>query len=75
MDYLLRDVYHSLRGNTVKFSLKTEYMPIVGFFFKVSKIPIKAHNVRDRIHDAIDLHKPELKMIIYKPKLFKRFFL
>ena len=41
MDYLLRDMYHSLRGNTVKFSLKTEYMPIVGFFFKVTSTPIK----------------------------------
>ena len=35
MDYLLRDVYHSLKGNTLKFSVNIEYMPIVGFFFNV----------------------------------------
>ena len=37
MDYLLRDVYHNLRGTTVKLSLNAEVMPIVGFFFKVTR--------------------------------------
>jgi len=36
MDYLLRDMYFGLAGNTVKISLNAEYMPIVGYFFKVN---------------------------------------
>jgi hypothetical protein len=43
MDYLLRDVHHSLRGNALKFSVKAEYMPIVGFFFKVPFLVNLAH--------------------------------
>jgi len=35
MEYLVRDVHFGLRGNTVKISLSIEYMPIVGYFFKV----------------------------------------
>lgn len=35
MDYLVRDVHHGLKGNTIKISLNIEYMPIVGPFFKV----------------------------------------
>lgn len=40
-DYLVRDVYHSFRGNTLKFSVNAEYMPIVGFFFKVTPTQIR----------------------------------
>ena len=35
MDYLVRDVYKGFKGNTIKITLNVEYMPIVGFFFKV----------------------------------------
>lgn len=35
MDYLVRDVHHGLRGNTIKISLNVEYMPIAGIFFNV----------------------------------------
>jgi hypothetical protein len=35
MEYLLRDVHFGLRGNTVNISLNLEYMPYVGYFFKV----------------------------------------
>jgi hypothetical protein len=41
MDYLVRDVYKGFRGNTIKISLNVEYMPIVGFFFKVFSIIMK----------------------------------
>lgn len=35
MDYLVRDVHNSFRGAPLKFTVNVEYMPIVGFFFKV----------------------------------------
>lgn len=34
----MRDVHHGLKGNKLKVSLNVEYMPFVGFFFKVSFI-------------------------------------
>ena len=37
MDYLVRDVHHGLRGNTVTISLNVEYMPIAGIFFNVAE--------------------------------------
>jgi hypothetical protein len=41
MDYLVRDVYKGFKGNTIKITLNVEYMPIVGFFFKVLTIFIE----------------------------------
>lgn len=41
MDYLVRDVYKGFKGNTIKITLNVEYMPIVGFFFKVLSIFIE----------------------------------
>jgi hypothetical protein len=41
MDYLVRDVYKGFKGNTIKITLNVEYMPIVGFFFKVLSILIE----------------------------------
>jgi hypothetical protein len=36
MDYLVRDVHFAFRGANLTFSVNVEYMPIVGFFFKVA---------------------------------------
>jgi hypothetical protein len=39
VEYLVRDVYHHLRGTTVKASVNIEYMPIAGIFFNVPPSP------------------------------------
>lgn len=39
IEYLVRDVYHHLRGTTVKASVNIEYMPIAGIFFNVPLFP------------------------------------
>ncbi len=35
IQYNVRDVHRKLRGKTVNITLNAEYMPTVGFFFKV----------------------------------------
>lgn len=35
MKYPFRDVYNKLRGQTVRFSIDVEIMPIVGYYYKV----------------------------------------
>lgn len=35
IQYNVRDVHRKLRGKTVNITLNAEYMPNVGFFFKV----------------------------------------
>lgn len=35
IEYNVRDVHRKLRGKTVNITLNAEYMPTVGFFFKV----------------------------------------
>ena len=41
MDYLVRDIYKGFKGNTIRITLNVEYMPIVGFFFKVFYVIIE----------------------------------
>ena len=35
IEYTVRDVHHKLKGKSVNVTLNAEYMPTVGFFFKV----------------------------------------
>lgn len=46
MDYLVRDIYFGLKNNTLKISLNVEYMPIVGYFFKVRPPPRSPNSTR-----------------------------
>ena len=41
IEYTVRDVHHKLRGKIVIVTLIAEYMPTVGFFFKVSVLILR----------------------------------
>lgn len=38
IEYQIRDVYKKLAGRKIRITLKVEYMPTIGFFFKVTFI-------------------------------------